>query len=133
MIEGRKIMDDLKTQQIETLTFAIDYIAKLIPAFHTIAEELRGNKQDDTVDLLNQAIEGLNLIIEIFNATADTFRENEEVFKKDAIEQRIQNMNAALKAHDDTGTAECIEREIIPFLDVYAKISKVYIDTQNPD
>ncbi|MBE5871419.1 MAG: hypothetical protein E7294_09190 [Lachnospiraceae bacterium] len=126
-------MDDLRVQQNEALTFAIDYIAKLIPAFHTISGELRGDKQEDTVDLLNQAIEGLNLMIEIFNATADSFRENEEVFKKDAIEQRIQNMNEALKAHDDVKTADCIEREIVPFLDVFAKISKVYLDTQKPD
>ena len=59
-------MDDLKAQQIEVLTFSIDYIAKLIPAFHTIAGELRDNKQIDTIDLLNQAIEGLNFIIDIY-------------------------------------------------------------------
>ena len=120
-------MEDLKTLQIESITFAVEYIPKLITAFRTIAEELKGNKKEDTFDLLNQAIEGLNVIIDIFNATSDIYHESEDVFNKEVIEQKIQNMNTALKEHDDEKTAISIETDIIPFLDVFAKIMQVYL------
>lgn len=121
-------MEDIKQEQIEALQFAVDYIKKLIPVFQTVAGELRNGKQEDTIDFLNQAIEGLNFVIEIFNVTAPLLNEKEELFQNDVIEEKVQAMNQALKEHDDLKTADAIEEGIIPFLDIFAQIAKVFLD-----
>lgn len=121
-------MGDIRQEQIETLQFAVDYIKKLVPVFQTVAGELRNEKQDDTIDFLNQAIEGLNFVIEIYNATSPLLNEKEELFQNDVIEEKVQTMNQALMEHDDLKTADAIEGGIIPFLDIFAQIAKVFID-----
>lgn len=121
-------MEDLRQNQIEALQFVVDYIKKLVPAFQTVAEELRSQKQEDTIDLLNQAIEGLNFVIEIFNATSSLLNEKEELFQNHVIEEKVQALNLALKEHDDLKTADAIEDGIIPFLDIFAKIAKVFLE-----
>lgn len=123
-------MDDMKKEQLEALQIAIDYTGKLVPAFRTLAVELKGEKQDDTIDFLNQAIEGLNFIIEIFNATMSLLNEKEELFQKDVIEEKIQAMNQAVGNKDDAATAEAIEDGIIPFLEIFAQISKIFLAGQ---
>lgn len=123
-------MEELRQQQIETLEFAISYIEKLVPAFYTIASELKGTKQEDTIAFLNQAIEGLNLMIEVFNATSSIFNETEEVFKKDVIEENMQKFSQAVKQNDDAKMAQSIEGDIIPFLEIFSQISKVFLAKQ---
>ena len=123
-------MDDMKKEQLEALQIAIDYTGKLVPAFRTLAVELKGEKHDDTIDFLNQAIEGLNFIIEIFNATLSLLNEKEELFQKDVIEEKIQAMNRAVANKDDVATAEAIEDGIIPFLEIFAQISKIFLAGQ---
>lgn len=123
-------MEEIRQEQIEALKIAIDYIKKLTPVFGTLAEELRTERQEDTIDFLNQAIEGLNFVIEIFNATMPLLNEKEELFQKDVIEEKIQAMNTALKERDDQKTAEAIEDGIIPFLEIFAQISKVFISRE---
>ena len=126
-------MDEIRAQQVEALEIAVDYIAKLVPAFRTVAGELKGEKQEDTMDFLNQAIEGLNFVIEIFNATVDLLHEKEEVFKKDVIEQQIQKLNTAISEHNDVKIADCIEQDIVSFLEIFSKIATVFISNLNPD
>lgn len=120
-------MEDMRQEQLEALQFAVDYVKKLVPAFQTVVGELRNEKQDDTIDLLNQAIEGLNFVIEIYNATSSLLNEKDELFQNHVIEEKVQAMNAALKEHDDLKTADAIEDGIIPFLDIFAQIAKVFI------
>lgn len=120
-------MDETKKLQREALEMAIEYIAKLVPAFQTVSEELKTEKKEDTMDFMNQAIEGLNFVIEIFNAMLPLFNEKEEVFQKDVIEANIQMLNKAIKGQNDTETAQAIEMGVIPFLVTFEEIAKVYL------
>lgn len=119
-------MEDRQVQ-IEALQMAVEYIKKLAPAFRDIATELAGEKQDDTMDLLNQAIEGLNMVIEVFNATYDMLNEKEELFQKDIIEDKIGEMNKAISARDDKAIAKAIEDGILPFITAFAQIADVFL------
>lgn len=113
--------------QIEALQMVVEYIKKLAPAFHDIAVELSGDKQDDTMDLLNQAIEGLNMVIEVFNATYSLLNEKEELFQKDVIEDKIGAMNKAISSRDDKEIAKAIEEGILPFITAFAQIADVFL------
>lgn len=127
---GEFVMDELRQEQIDALKLAVDYIKKLTPVFVTVAGELKTERQEDTIDFLNQAIEGLNFIIEIFNATMPLLNEKEELFQKDVIEEKIQAMNSALRERDDQKTAEAIEDGIVPFLEIFAQISKLFLSRE---
>jgi hypothetical protein len=126
-------MDEMRKEQLEALQTAADYIMKLVPAFKELVEELSTDKKEDTIDFLNQAIEGLNFIIEIFNATLPMLNEKEELFQKDVIEEKIQAMNHAIEARDDVATATAIEDGIIPFLEIFAQISKIFLAGQEAE
>lgn len=121
-------MAELREQQIEVLQMIPEYVSKLAPAFREIAGELATEKKDDTIQFLNQAIEGLNFVIEAFNATYDLLNAEEELFQKDVVEQKIQAMDAAVGANDDQAMAAAIEDGIIPFLEIFAKITSIFLE-----
>lgn len=124
-------MEDIRAQQIEVLEMVPGYVEKLVPAFQELVGELAGEKKDDTMDFLNQAIEGLNFVIEIFNATYDLINSDEELFQKDVIEEKIQAMDKAVGNRDDAATAAAIVDGVIPFLEIFAKITTIFLEKEN--
>jgi len=123
-------MEDMRKEQLEVLQDAVEYIAKLVPVFKTIVEELKTEKKEDTIEYMNMAIEGLNYVIEVFNVTYPLLNEKEELFQKDVIEEKVQALNKAIGDKDDIKTAEAIEDGMIPFLEIFAQIAKLFLQKE---
>lgn len=123
-------MDEIRQQKIEALQFGCEYIEKLIPAMKEIIPELRGLMLPDTRDFLNQQIEGLNFVIEIMNATMDLINEKETVLIKENIEEKIQLLSGALNSFDNPKTADVLEGEILPMLDIFRQVSMVIVQNE---
>lgn len=124
-------MEDIRKQQIEALETIVEYVPKLAKAFETIAAELKGEKAPDTDEFLKQAVDGLNFVIEMFNVTVALLNEKEELFQKDVIEEKVKAFDQAYQDKDDAKIAEAIEDGIIPFIEIYAEISKVFLSKEN--
>lgn len=124
-------MEDIRKQQIEALETIVEYVPKLAKAFETIATELKGEKAPDTDEFLKQAVEGLNFVIEMFNATMSLLNEKEELFQKDVIEEKVKAFDQAYQEKNDAKIAASIEDGIIPFIEIYAEISKVFLSKEN--
>lgn len=120
-------MDEIRVQKIEALQLGCEYIEKLIPAMKEIIPELRGLELPDTRDYLNQQIDGLNFVIEIMNATMDLINEKETVLIKDNMEEKVQTLNRALSMMDNAKTADALEADILPMLDIFRQVALVIV------
>lgn len=120
-------MNELRQQKIEALQLGCEYIEKLIPAMKEIIPELRGTELPDTKDYLNQQIEGLNFVIEIMNATMDLINEKETVLIKDNMEEKVQSLSRALNMMDNAKTADALEKDILPMLDIFRQVALIFI------
>lgn len=118
-------MDEIREQQIEALKMGCEYIEKLIPAMKEIIPELRGLELPDTRDYLNQQMDGLNFVIDIMNATMPLINEKETVLIKDNMEEKVQKLNSALAARDNAKTADALENDILPMIDIFRQVALV--------
>ena len=120
-------MDEIREQQIEALKMGCEYIEKLIPAMKEIIPELRGLELPDTRDYLNQQMDGLNFVIDIMNATMPLINEKETVLIKDNMEEKVQKLNSALSTMDNAETADALENDILPMIDIFRQVALVVV------
>lgn len=118
--------EELRAQQIEALQTVNEYIEKLIPNMETVAEELSGEKQEDTDTFLKQIIDGLNWVIEVFNGTMSLINEERQIMDKDAINREVVQLSEALIDKNDQRTATVLESGIVPFLKEFQTVSALY-------
>ncbi len=118
--------EELRAQQIEALQTVNEYIEKLIPSMETVAEELSGEKQEDTDAYLKQIIDGLNWVIEVFNGTMSLINEERKVMDKDEINREVVQLSEALIDKNDARVSTVLESGILPFLKQFRTISALY-------
>jgi len=118
VIDGRTLMEDLRTQQIQALRVALPYLDKMIPAVNNIIDEFSGNRQEDTDEYMKSILNGLNWIFEVYNGTQDLINKDEIVIDKSVVNASVIKLNEANKDNNDANRAEAF-KGILQFLETF--------------
>jgi len=117
-------MEELREQQIEALKLAEEYLDKLIPSMEQVVSEIKGEKQEDTVDFLMQIIDGLNFMLDIYNGTRDLVNGEEVLINDEALEISIGVLSRGFASRNCDVIAETLGSDIVPFLKVLKEAAK---------
>ncbi len=110
-------------QQKEAMQEAAGYLSRLIPAAEGMADEFKGELQEDSYDLLDMVVEGLNWVIQVYNGTKDVINNEAEQIDSKAMDQKMSKFGSAYTAHDQSGIASGLEEAVLPFLRKMKKIA----------
>lgn len=103
-------------QQREAMQEAAGYLSRLIPATEEMADEFKGELQEDSYDVLDMVVEGLNWVIQVYNGTKDVINKESEQVDSKAMDQKISKFGTAYTAHDQSGIVSGLEEAVLPFL-----------------
>lgn len=103
-------------QQREAMQEAAGYLSRLIPAAEEMADEFKGELQEDSYDVLDMVVEGLNWVIQVYNGTKDVINKETEQVDSKAMDQKITKFGTAYTAHDQSGIVSGLEEAVLPFL-----------------
>ncbi|MDE6744647.1 MAG: hypothetical protein K2J95_12265 [Lachnospiraceae bacterium] len=103
-------------QQKEAMQEAAGYLSRLIPAAEGMADEFKGELQEDSYDMLDMVVEGLNWIIQVYNGTKDVINKETEQIDSKAMDQKISAFGTAYTSHDQSGIVSGLEDAVLPFL-----------------
>ncbi len=95
---------------------AAGYLSRLIPAAEGMADEFKGELQEDSYDMLDMVVEGLNWVIQVYNGTKDVINKETEQVDSKAMDQKITKFGTAYTAHDQSGIVSGLEEAVLPFL-----------------
>lgn len=103
-------------QQKEAMQEAAGYLSRLIPAAEGMADEFKGELQEDSYDMLDMVVEGLNWVIQVYNGTKDVINQETEQVDSKTMDQKITKFGTAYTAHDQSGIVSGLEEAVLPFL-----------------
>ncbi|MDE6686285.1 MAG: hypothetical protein K2K17_03095 [Lachnospiraceae bacterium] len=103
-------------QQKEAMQEAAGYLSRLIPAAEGMADEFKGELQEDSYDMLDMVVEGLNWVIQVYNGTKDVINKETEQIDSKAMDQKISAFGTAYTSHDQSGIVSGLEDAVLPFL-----------------
>jgi len=121
-------MEESEQLQREALSELICYSEKLIPAVHTIIEELRGAGKEDTGEFLNEIINGINWEIEVYNQCASLINTKCNYIEKKAMIVAVTNLGQSLGSGENGKVADCFEQDFLPFLNKLALAAKMVVE-----
>lgn len=103
-------------QQKEAMQEAAGYLSRLIPAAEGMADEFKGELQEDSYDVLDMVVEGLNWVIQVYNGTKEVINGEQEQINSKAMDQKISKFSSAYTAHNQGDIASGLEEAVLPFL-----------------
>lgn len=103
-------------QQKEAMQEAAGYLSRLIPAAEGMADEFKGELQEDSYDVLDMVVEGLNWVIQVYNGTKEVINQEQEQIDSKAMDRKIGEFGAAYTAHDQSAIVSGLEEGVLPFL-----------------
>lgn len=117
-------MENVREQQVEAIKMASEYLDKLIPSMEQVIGEIKGERQDDTIDFLMQVVDGLNFMFETYNVTKELINEKEVLVNDDALQEAVDRMSDGFAKKDYEAIADELSESIVPFLKVYREAAK---------
>lgn len=118
---------DLAVMQKETMAMMNEYIAKLEPKMTEMVEELRTDMKEDTWEFLRMMIDGFNWVLEGYNGVASLINAEEKKVDEVAMQKSVEKFSKAFCGKKSEETADIIEQEIVPFLQLLVKVMGEYL------
>lgn len=106
-------MENNRSEQVEALKVLEEFNGRLISNMKFLADELSGNRLDDTDKLLKAVIDAINWEIQVVNATMEVLNDGEKRVDKDSFNKSICSLSEAVNSGDDSKMAEQL-RKVIP-------------------
>lgn len=114
----------LKEQQVEALQVLTEYSVKLIKGMNTSAEELSGNRKEDTDEFLRKVLDGVNWELNVLNGCLSLINENEELFDKNKANEVITEFQNAYSSGNDEEIATALTEKLIPLVELITEVSQ---------
>lgn len=127
MTEQINTPEEVRVQQLQLLSSAVEYAPKAIAELKKVAGEFYGVKQDDSDEYLDFVLENGNWLIQAMNATLDLINEQRIVIDVAQANQSVLDLNDALASKVDAKIADVLEKEYIPLLEQFVEAASEYI------
>lgn len=122
-------MENNRSEQVEALKVLEEFNGKLIGNMKSLANELSGNRLDDTDKLLKTVIDSLNWEIQIVNSTMEILNDGATRVDKDSFNKAISSLSEAISSGDDNKMANQF-REVIKIFENLDFAVKVVVNAE---
>lgn len=109
--------EEMINEQKEALSALISYSEKLIPGMKAVANELSGEKLEDTYEFLSKVVTGINWSLQVLNGCMDLINSGRERINRDDANKSITAFSDAYVSRDDIKIAETISNGMLPLIE----------------
>lgn len=114
-------MDNFKTQQVETLQTAYDYMIKLINVSKNVAEQLKAEEVGQAYEVVIQIFDGCTWLIDALMLTNDL---HDKPLEMNNLKVLLNTFINALENQDNVLLADLFEYELIEQLEIWHLLIK---------
>lgn len=127
MEDNNKVMspEEKRQQQVDVLKMLKEYSPKLINGIKTVAQEMQGDKLEDTDDYLKNVITGINWELNAINACMDFINEDKPLLNKEEANNVIIKFSDSVISKNDKMTSDLLTNGILPLIEKFTEIATI--------